>query len=73
MMVSKQNVMTGQWNTMDINITADQWKMWQSGTLIQDAAPQLTEAEREFLISGMTPAEWDAMFEEEGLFEEEEE
>ena len=35
---------------------------WRSGTLIQNAMPYLDADEREFLISGTTPAEWVAMF-----------
>lgn len=41
-------------------------KAWRAGTLIQEALPGLTDDEREFLISGFTPAEWDALFPEEG-------
>ena len=37
---------------------------WRSGTLIQEAMPNLNADQREFLISGTTPAEWDAMFSE---------
>jgi len=32
--------------------------------LIQDAYPTLSLAEREFLISGVTPEEWDKFFSE---------
>jgi len=35
---------------------------WRAGTLIQVAMPNLNADQREFLISGTTPAEWDAMF-----------
>ena len=30
--------------------------------VIQDVLPEHTKVEREFLITGTTPAEWDAMF-----------
>lgn len=45
------------------------WQKWQNGAMIQDALPDLTGSEREFLLNGTTPAEWDSMFapEEEGL------
>jgi hypothetical protein len=41
------------------------WKEWQDGKLIQDALPSLTPAEREFLMSGLTPAEREEAFLEE--------
>lgn len=43
---------------------------YDKGALIQHAYPFLTAAQREFLITGMTPEDWDAMCkfeEEEGL------
>jgi hypothetical protein len=35
---------------------------WQNGFHIQDVFPELTKDEREFLISGTTPEEWDEIF-----------
>jgi len=34
---------------------------WREGKLIQDAFPQLTKDQREILMTGFTPAEWEAM------------
>ena len=36
-----------------------------AGELIQDALPMLNADLREFLLTGATPEEWDAMFKEE--------
>ena len=36
-----------------------------TGDLIQNSLPDLSEEEREFLISGTTPMEWEALFVEE--------
>lgn len=47
---------------LEINITQKQWKRWRQGTHIQFAMPQLNEDEREFLISGIAPEEWDKLF-----------
>lgn len=42
-------------------------KAWESGVLIQDAFPMLSADQREFLLTGITPDEWNAMFgDEEG-------
>tara|TARA_R110002012_G_scaffold118979_1_gene267950 strand:- start:386 stop:556 length:171 start_codon:yes stop_codon:yes gene_type:complete len=47
---------------MDLDVTKDQFVAWEKGALIQDAFPNLTPDEREFLKTGITPDEWDAMF-----------
>ena len=44
---------------------------WREGKLIQDAFPQLGKDEREILMTGYTPAEWDGLFKEDDDEEEE--
>jgi len=44
---------------MDLDITEVQLVAWRQGALIQDVMPHLSADEREFLITGITPAEWD--------------
>jgi hypothetical protein len=61
--VSKRSVATGALNTMVLDITQDQIADWQGGMLIQDAMPQLSAEEREFLMTGMTPADFMAWVE----------
>lgn len=40
---------------------------WLHGTYIQDAMPYLSADDREFLVSGISPVEWERMFgDEEG-------
>tara|TARA_Y100000310_G_C20704127_1_gene833257 strand:- start:7346 stop:7501 length:156 start_codon:yes stop_codon:yes gene_type:complete len=46
---------------MDLPITKEQFNDWRSGTLIQNAMPNLTSDEREFVISGITPGQWDEL------------
>ena len=53
---------TGKVNVMDLAVTDEQIRDWQNGTLIQRAMPNLTAAEREFLMTGATPEEWEEMF-----------
>lgn len=36
-----------------ISVPTENFKLWQDGTLIQDAFPFLNECQREFLITGM--------------------
>ena len=53
---------TGVIHTLDLPITEDQLFAWLDGTLIQEAMPQLSDAEREFVMTGVTAEEWDAEF-----------
>jgi len=45
-----------------INAMTEAIEKYNKGALIQEAFHFLTVAEREFLISGITPAEWDKLF-----------
>jgi len=46
-----------------INCTEDEFYLWRaSGMFIQDAMPNTSADDREFLISGTTPEEWEEMF-----------
>tara|TARA_R110000868_G_scaffold30953_4_gene113879 strand:+ start:85 stop:294 length:210 start_codon:yes stop_codon:yes gene_type:complete len=51
-------------NTMMIDITMEQYNSWVGGVLIQDAMPNTTVDEREFIKTGMTPECWDIAFPE---------
>ena len=54
---------TGNVNKMFINVTEEQLSHYvESGMCIQDALPQLTAEEREFLMTGITPVEWNEIF-----------
>ena len=53
----------GQFNTMDINITREQYNRFIEGKEnIQTIMPNITADEREFLISGLLPDEFDQLF-----------
>lgn len=45
-----------------VEMPIDQYDMWKAGEFIQTVSPQLSAEQREFIISAVTPAEWDAMF-----------
>lgn len=47
---------------MDLDITHEQLDRWRRGELIQKAMPNLSDAEREFMITGMTPEEQDNFY-----------
>ena len=66
MKITKTSTLTGNTNTMELDITEEQMFNWQhKGMLIQLAMPHLKPEEREFLISGTTPEDWNELFPEE--------
>jgi hypothetical protein len=56
--------MTGEKNEMLLPVTNEQIERWQNGELIQNVFPHLSPSEREFLISGVTPEEWNVVNED---------
>jgi hypothetical protein len=53
--VTKKSIISGKTNTMELDITQEDLAVF----------PQLSSSEREFLISGITPTEWNDTFGEE--------
>lgn len=62
MLVAKVSPMSGQVNQLELPITQDAYEAWRSGSLIQNVMPQLSPAQREFLITGYTPEEQEVLF-----------
>ena len=63
MEITMASAATGSVNTMLINVTEQQLAHYaDSGKCIQDALPHLSADEREFLMTGITPAEWNELF-----------
>lgn len=64
--VNRRSPFTGKESSMRLAISGEEYncrfKSWQAGTLIQDAFPMLSASEREFIKTGISPEEWDAMF-----------
>lgn len=51
---------------LDIELDLDDYMRWFNGEeLIQNALPELTDDEREFLMTGLTGEDWDSIFETE--------
>jgi hypothetical protein len=59
-------MITGVERTLEIDVTQEQLDAWSNGAFIQDAMPNLSADDREFILSGITKAEWDEAFSEEG-------
>lgn len=60
MIIARTSPFTGTVHEMDIDVTAEQMAALQApGQPIQQVLAHLSADEREFLISGITPAEWE--------------
>lgn len=62
MLITRRSPFSGKTNSIDIAITEAQLERWRAGELIQSVAPELNADEREFIITGTTPEEWDDLF-----------
>ena len=61
---NKYKINYNEGNTMELDITQEQWNNYNYGTLIKDAFPNLTASKREFIKSGITEEEWNKLFDE---------
>ena len=63
MIITRKSLFTGKLNTRDIQI--DDITLLavenRSDRVIQDVVPHLSADDREFLLTGATPEEWDAL------------
>jgi hypothetical protein len=64
MIIQRISPVTGAINEMDLDVTNSQIIQWENGALIQNVMPHLNLDEREFLISGILPGEWESIFKE---------
>lgn len=64
MIVVRKSMLSGVTRTMDIPVTEAQLALWESGMPIQRVMPHLTPDQREFLMTGISPEEWDEEFHE---------
>lgn len=61
MKITRTNPFNGEINTINIDVTDEQVQAYMDGALIQNAFPQLTAGEREFILTGITEECWEAM------------
>lgn len=62
MLIKMSSMLTGKIHEREIDVTPEQLQRWRDGALIQDAMPHLSDDDREYLISGATPEEWNRAF-----------
>ena len=72
MWIKRKSVISGIEHTRNIPVNPDDFLSWQAGLgSVQDLMPYLTDADREFILSGITEGEWDDAFgelEDEGSY-----
>lgn len=61
MLITKRSMLTGVEHTLEIPCTPEQLANYRGGMFIQDAMPNVPAALREFLMTGITPSEWDTL------------
>ncbi|AMQ66098.1 hypothetical protein AAY80_048 [Stenotrophomonas phage vB_SmaS-DLP_6] len=66
MIITRKSPLSGKTNQRDINVTEEQLAKWHEGTAIQHAMPNVSADDREFIMTGITPEEWDEAFAPDG-------
>jgi hypothetical protein len=62
MRVTRVSVFSGIERTVELPISPEHLYSWRNlGLLIQDAMPQLTDSEREFMLTGASEDEWETL------------
>jgi hypothetical protein len=60
MLIERRSPVSGVLRSLELNITPDQYFLWETGGVcIQNAMPNLTNDEREFIMTGITAEEWE--------------
>ena len=63
MKITKKSQITGIEHTMDLDITEEQLQRYELRVEhVQNVFPNLNAAKREFLMTGITPNEWNDIF-----------
>ena len=63
--ITRTSMLSGIKRTQAIDITEEQLKRWELGEdLIQNIMLNISDDEREFILTGSTPEEWDETYKE---------
>lgn len=67
MFIKRKSLVSGNEHEREIDVTIEQLTeiVRKNGRLIQDIVPHLSADDREFLMTGITPEEWDETFKDE--------
>ena len=62
MIITRKSPFSGKIHTKDIPVTELQLANWEAGELIQNAMPNISADDREFIKTGITAEEWEEAF-----------
>lgn len=62
MLITRKSMFSGKEHTLEVPCTEEQLKAWSNGVHIQNAMPNVPADLREFIITGVTPEEWNEIF-----------
>ena len=62
MIITRTSTITGVTHSIDLPVTEEQIMEYNRGTLLQNAFPNLSAGDREFIKSGVTDSEWKDIF-----------
>ena len=62
MIITRTSAYSGITRTRDLPVTEGQLEAYAQGALLQNAFPNLTPGDREFIKTGITQAEWVAIY-----------
>ena len=76
MLVTRKSMVSDKFHTFDLPVTQEQLDEYFNGDirgrLIQDIFPDLDPDQREFILTGITPEEWDQTFPPDDMLSDEE-
>ena len=61
-MITRVSPFSGKINSKEIPVTEAQLAKWRAGELIQNAMPNISADDREFIKTGITTEEWEEAF-----------
>jgi hypothetical protein len=64
MLITRESKISGVTRSKELPVTQEQLDKWYNGELIQVAMPHLTDADREFIMSGIVDEEWNSVFDD---------
>ena len=62
MLITRKSPFTGQVTSLEVPVTTAQLAAWQAGEPIQLAMTNVPAELREFIMTGITPQEWNSLF-----------
>ena len=58
MLIGRTSALSGIFREKEIPVTREQLAAWRAGQLIQEAMPNISPSDREFIMTGITDEEW---------------